>query len=177
MKRINKLGIMALSAVMAATLAISAILAQAPNGQSGSQEVGEGKGRFGGYHHGFHGRGMRGAMFRALNLTDEQKAQMKQIRQSYRERTQPLRQELRAKMKGLRQANQGGAFNEALAAQTLTETAGLRAKLMGERFKLRQEMIASLTPEQKAKIEQMRERFKAKRAEREAKRPQETQIQ
>jgi len=112
-----------------------------------------------------------------LNLTDEQKAQMKQIRQSYRERTQPLRQELRAKMKGLRQANQGGAFNEALAAQTLTETAGLRAKLMGERFKLRQEMIASLTPEQKAKIEQMRERFKAKRAEREAKRPQETQIQ
>ena len=176
MKRINKASILALSAVMAVTLAIAAILAQSPNGQSGSQEAREGKGRFG-MHRGFHGRGMRGAMFRALNLTDEQKAQMKQIRQSYRERTQPLRQELRAKMKGLRQANQGGAFNEALAAQTLTETAGLRAKLMGERFKLRQEMIASLTPEQKAKIEQMRERFKAKRAEREAKRPQETQIQ
>jgi protein CpxP len=171
MKRINKLGVMALSAVMAATLAISAILAQAPNGQSGSQEAREGKGGFG-RHRWHHGRGMRGAIFRGLNLTDEQKAQMKQIRQSYRERTQPLRQELRAKTQGLRQANQGGAFNEALVTQTLTETAPLRAKLMGESFKLRQEMMAVLTPEQKAKIEQMREQFKAERAERKAKRAQ-----
>src|SRR5262245_66648028 len=176
MRKISKLQVTALSALIAVTLAISAILAQSSNEQSNTQKPGDGKGAFG-WHGGRHGRGMRAAMFRALNLTDEQKAQMKQIRQSYRERTQPLRQELRAKMKGLRQANQGGAFNEALAAQTLTETAGLRAKLMGERFKLRQEMIASLTPEQKAKIEQMRERFKAKRAEREAKRSQETQIQ
>jgi periplasmic protein CpxP/Spy len=171
MKRINKLGVMALSVVMAATLAISAILAQAPNGQSGSQEARDGKGRFG-RHRGHHGRGMRGAIFRELNLTDEQKAQMKQIRQSYRERAQPLRQELRAKTQGLRQANQGGAFNEALVTQTLTETAPLRAKLMGESFKLRQEMMALLTPEQKAKIEQMSEQFKARRAERKAKRAQ-----
>src|SRR5262245_51379237 len=167
MKKINKLGVLALSTVMAATLAISAILAQAPNGQS-SQETREGKGRFGRYHRGHHGRGMRGAIFRELNLTDEQKAQMKQIRQSYRERTQPLRQELRAKSQGMRQANQGGAFNEALVTQTLTETAPLRAKLMGESFKLRQEMMAVLTPEQKAKIEQMREQFKARRAERQS---------
>ena len=136
MKRINKLGIMGLSVVMAATLAISAILAQAPSGQSGSQEAHEGKGRFG-RHRGHHGPGMRGAIFRELNLTDEQKAQMKQIRQSYRERTQPLRQELRDKTQGLRQANQGGAFNEALVTQMLTETAPLRAKLMGESFKMR----------------------------------------
>ncbi len=167
MKRINKLGVMTLSAVMAAALAMSAILAQAPNGQSGSQGSREGKGRFGG-HRWRHGRGMRGAIFRELNLTDEQKEQMKQIRQSYRERTQPLRQELRAKTQGMRQANQGGAFNEALVTQTLTETAPLRAKLMGESFKLRQEMMAVLTPEQKAKIEQMREQFKARRAERQS---------
>src|SRR5215510_9161792 len=167
MKRINKASVLALSAVIAVTLAIAAILAQSPNGQSGSQEARDGKGRFG-MHRGHHGRGMRGAIFRESNLTDEQKAQMKQIRQSYRERTQPLRQELRAKTQGLRQANQGGAFNEALVTQTLTETAPLRAKLMGESFKLRQEMMAVLTPEQNAKIEQMREQFKARRAEREA---------
>src|SRR5262245_4810057 len=169
MRKINKLKVMALSAVIAVTLAISAILAQSSNVQSGSQKQSEGKSQFG-KHHGRHGRGMRGGMFRALNLTDEQKAQMKQIRQSHHERVKPLRQELRAKMQGLRQANQGGTFNEALAAQTLTETAGLRAKLMGERYKLRQETMAALTPEQKAQIEQMRERFKAKRAGHEAKR-------
>ena len=171
MRKISKLQIMALSALIAVTLAISAILAQSSNGQSDSPKPGEGKGAFG-WHGGRHGRGMRFAMFRALNLTDEQKAQMKQIRQSYRERTQPLREELRAKMQGLRQANAGGAFNESLAAQRLTETAGLRAKLMGERFKLRQEMMGALTPEQKTRMEQMREQFRAKRAEHEVKRAQ-----
>jgi len=168
MRKINKLQVTAISALIAVTLAISAILAQSSSEQSGAQKQREGGGQFG-RHHGHHGRWMRGGMYRALNLTDEQKAQMKQIRQSYRERTEPLRQELSAKMQGLRQANQGGAFDETLATQTLTETAGLRAKLMGEHFKLRQEMMAALTPEQKTRIEQMRERFKAKRAEREAK--------
>jgi len=176
MRKINKLQVTAISALIAVTLAISAILAQSSNEQIGSQKPGEGQGQFG-RHHGRHGRWMRGAMFRALNLTDEQKAQMKQIRQSYSERTKPLRQELRAKMQGLRQANQGGAFDETLATQTLTETAGLRAKLMGERFKLRQEMMAALTPGQKTRIEQMRERFKARHAEREAERAQQPQIQ
>lgn len=174
MKKINKIFVMTLSALMAVTVGISAILAQSSNEQSGSQKPGEGKGHFG-RRHGHHGRGMRGGMFRALNLTDAQKAQMKQIGQSYRERTQPLRQELRSKMQGLRLPDQGGAFNEALATQTLTETAALRAKLMGERFKLRQEMAAVLTPEQKAKIEQMREQFKARRAERKAQQQSQTQ--
>src|SRR5262245_18834353 len=171
MKKIDKLYVIALSAFMAIALAIPTIQAQSANQQSGSQKSSEGQGEFGGYR-GHHGRGMRGAIFRQLNLTDAQKAQMNQIHQSYRERTQPLRQELRAKMQALRQANQGGTFNEALATQTLTETAPLRAKLMGENFKLRQEMMAVLTPEQNAKIEQMREQFKARRAEREAKRAQ-----
>jgi len=171
MRKISKLQVTAISALMAVTLAISAILAQSSNEQINSQKPRDGKGEFG-WRHGHYGRGMRAAMFRALNLTDEQKAQMKQFRQSYLERTQPLREELRAKMQGLRQANAGGAFNESLATQTLTETAGLRAKLMGERFKLRQEMMAALTPEQKARMEQMREQFRAKRAEHEVKRAQ-----
>jgi len=176
MKKINKFYVIALSVLIAVALAIPAALAQSANEQSGSQKPREGKGEFG-KHRGRHGRGMRGAMFRQLNLTDAQKTQMKQLRQSYRERTQPLRQELRAKMQELRQANQGGTFDEALATRKLTETAGLRAKLMGERFKLRQEMVALLTPEQKIQLEQMREQFKTRRAERQAKRAQQQQSQ
>lgn len=103
-------------------------------------------------------------MMKGINLSDDQKARLKQIRQSFRERNKPLRQELRAKRKELHQAREGGTFNEALATQNLTETAGLRAKLMGEEFKLRQEMLAVLTPEQKAQIEQKRAQFKAGRA-------------
>jgi len=41
--------------------------------------------------------------------------------------------------------------------------AGLQAKLMGERFKLRQEIEGLLTAEQKAQLEQMKTQFKTHR--------------
>ena len=102
-------------------------------------------------------------MFQGLNLTDEQKSQMKQIHQSFEERTKPLADQLRAKRQELRQATEGGTFNEALATQKLQESAAIQAKLMGERFRLHQEMLGLLTPEQKTQLEQKREQFKQKR--------------
>ena len=116
-----------------------------------------GRGR-GGDHRGGQ---MGGRMFAQLNLTDDQKARMKQIRQSFGDRTKSLREQLRAKRQELRQANEGGTFNEALATQKLTEAAGLQAKLMGEEFKLHQEMLTVLTPEQKTQLDQMRAQFKS----------------
>ena len=91
---------------------------------------------------------------------------MKQIGQSFRESTKSLRQELQTKREALRQTGEGGTFDEALATQKLTETAGLEAKLMGEQFKMRQEMLSVLTPEQKTQLEQKRAEFKARGAER-----------
>ena len=126
---------------------------------------GRGKGEGREWRGGKEGRGgMRGMMFRGVNLTDDQKAKMKQIGQSFRERTQSLHQALRAKRQELRQASEGGTFNEALATQKLQESANLQAKLMGEQFRMRQEMLSVLTPEQKTQIEQKRAEFKAKRA-------------
>jgi Spy/CpxP family protein refolding chaperone len=66
----------------------------------------------------------------------------------------------------LRQAEQGSTFNEALAAQKLTEAASLEARLMGERFRMRQESLSVLTAEQKQQLEQRREQFKGRRGER-----------
>jgi Spy/CpxP family protein refolding chaperone len=63
----------------------------------------------------------------------------------------------------LRQASEGGTFNEALATQKLTEMASLQAKMMGEEIKLHQEMLSVLTPEQKAQLEQSKAQFKARR--------------
>jgi Spy/CpxP family protein refolding chaperone len=51
-----------------------------------------------------------------------------------------------------------------LATQKLQESASLQAKLMGEQFRMRQEMLSVLTPEQKTQLEQKRAEFKAKRA-------------
>jgi len=118
---------------------------------------GEGRG------HGWRGNHGGGGAFRQLNLTDDQKAKMKTIRESFAERNKPLRQELQAKRQELRQANEGGTFNEALATQKLTEMASLEAKLMGEQFKLHQETLSVLTAEQKAQLEQSKAQFKGRR--------------
>jgi protein CpxP len=161
LKRMTRLMSFALPAVMAFTLAMPAFTQST---DKGGQPQEPGKQSFGGFH-GRHGRG-GGDGFERLNLTEAQRTQMKQIRESYRERTQSLHQELRDKKQGLRQANQGETFNEALATQVLTESAALEAKLMGERFKMRQEMMALLTPEQKSQLEQRREQHRMKQAER-----------
>jgi Spy/CpxP family protein refolding chaperone len=166
MKNINKLFAPALAALMAAALAVPLILAQSTNEQGDKKVRSVGKGGFH-KHAGRPGRGMNSVPLHRLKLTDDQKAQLKQLRQSYRERTQPLHQELRAKMQEMRQS---GTFDEALVAQKLTETAPLRAKLMGEQFKLQQETLALLTPEQKTQLEQAREQHKMKREQRHAKR-------
>jgi Spy/CpxP family protein refolding chaperone len=66
----------------------------------------------------------------------------------------------------LRQASEGGTFNEALATQKLTEMAGLQAKMMGEEFRLHQETLSVLTAEQKAQLDQAKAQFKTRKGER-----------
>lgn len=169
MKNLATLKTLTIASLSVLALTVSIALAQTGSPQKGDSQGpsgkrhghGEGWGERGG-----RGGGMHGMFFRGLNLTDDQKAKMKQISQSFRERTQPLHQELRAKRQELRQAGEGATFNESLATQKLQQSAGLQAKLMGERLKMRQEMLAVLTPEQKAQMEQKRAEFKDKRSER-----------
>lgn len=173
MKKLGKIKTLTIASLSAIAIATPITLAQSGTDQNSNQttqtERGErGKHGKGWGHRGDHGgRGKRGGrmggMFRGITLTEDQKTRMKQINESFRGRTQGLRQELRAKRQELRQASEGGTFNEALAAQKLQETAGLQAKLMGERFKLRQEMQSVLTAEQKTQIEQNKAEVKAKR--------------
>ena len=106
-----------------------------------------------------------GGFFKQLNLTEDQKAKMKQIRESFAQSNKPLREQLRAKRQELRQASEGGTFNEALATQKLTEMAGLEAKLMGERLSCTGEILSVLTAEQKAQLEQSKAQFKTRRGE------------
>ena len=132
--------------------------------QTVKTERGDGQGhrrewRGGGGKRGSHGFGM----FSRLNLTDDQKAKMKSIRENFATNNKPLMEQLHAKRQELRQASEGGTFNEALATQKLTEMAGLQAKLMGERMKLNQELQTVLTAEQKTQLEQLKTQFKDRR--------------
>jgi len=177
MKKLGKIKTLTIASLSAVALAAPIAFAQSTSTTQDTQQVtgerhgGRGKGweqrgnREGREGRGWGGEGrMGGMMFKDLNLTDDQKAKMKQIGESFRERTQSLHQQLSAKRQELRQASEGGTFNEALATQKLQESATLEAKLMGEQFRMRQEMLSVLTPEQKTQLEQKRAEFKAKRA-------------
>ncbi|MBV8859380.1 MAG: Spy/CpxP family protein refolding chaperone [Acidobacteria bacterium] len=162
--RIQKLGLAGLSALaLAAPVALAQTAGGEQSGQTARAERGEhrggkrGGGEFGGERGGHFGA------FRGIELTDAQKASMKQLRESFGERTKSLREQLRAKRQELRQAESGTTFNEALATQKLTEAAGLQAKLMAEEFKLRQDSLALLTPEQKTQLEQRKQQFEQRR--------------
>ena len=160
--RFKTLAIATLSAI---ALAASIAVAQTATTDQGTQQ-GQHMGRHGGRgeHKGEGWGGMReGGFFRQLNLTDDQKAKMKQIRDSFAESNKPLRDQLRAKRQELRQASEGGTFNEALATQKLTEMAPLEAKLMASEHNLHEQMLSVLTAEQKAQLEQSRAQFKARR--------------
>ena len=160
MKKLGKFRvILAIASLSAVALAASIALAQSVKTNQADQQGRRHEWRGQGMKQGFH----RDGAFNRLNLTDDQKAKMKQIRESFAERNKGLMAELKANREGLRQASEGGTFNEALATQKLSEMAGLQAKLMGERFKLNQEMQTVLTAEQKAQLDQLKAQFKGHR--------------
>ncbi|HVF89905.1 MAG TPA: Spy/CpxP family protein refolding chaperone [Blastocatellia bacterium] len=161
MRKLNKIQATAVAFIMAIALAVPVVLAQTAG--EGSKE---GRGGKWGHRDGRGGDRLMGRGFGQLDLTDAQKAQMKQIRETQQQTLQPLKQELRAKRQEIRKASEGGAFDEALVRQKLTEIAPLEAKLMAEQFRAHQEMLSVLTPEQRSKLDQMREQFKSKRGER-----------
>lgn len=162
---IGRVKTVAIATLSAIALAASIAVAQTVTTQGDQQGTRtERRGGFRGEHKGHGWGGMRdGGFFRQLNLTEDQKAKIKTIRENSAAQNKPLREQLRAKRQELRQASEGGTFNEALATQKLTEMASLEAKLMGERFKVHQEMLSVLTTEQKAQLEQSKAQFKGRR--------------
>ena len=179
MKKLGRIQTLAVAGLSALALATPVALAQTAGGeQSGRTTRAEGRGKGGhrGHRGGkrgggeFGGRGGHFGGLRGVELTDAQKASLRQLREGFGERTKSLREQLRAKRQELRQAESAGTFNEALAVQKLTEAAGLQAKLMAEGFKLRQDSLALLTAEQRTQLEQRRQQREQRRAERQAER-------
>lgn len=159
MKKLGKVKMLAIGSLSAIVLVASIAVAQSVKTDQANRQGPRREWRGEGMKRGSHGDGA----FNRLNLTDDQKAKMKQIRESFMANNKPLLEQLRAKRQELRQATEGGTFNEALATQKLTEMASLQAKLMGERFKQRQEMQSVLTSEQKAQLDEMKAQFKTHR--------------
>lgn len=131
-----------------AVLAVGVMFAVAQRSDDGRKG-----GKRGGHHRG-------GMMLRGLDLTVEQKAQFKQIREANKTKTQSLRESLKANRQKMNEATANGAFDEAQISAIANERAGLSAKMIVERARVKSQMFAVLTAEQKAKAAEMKSKMK-----------------
>ena len=163
MSKLGRFKVVAIASISAIALAASIAVAQTVTNQKNGQTTRPEWGGRRGDHKGPGFGGMRdGGMFSKLNLTEDQKAKIKQLHESFAQANKPLMEQLHAKRHELRQASEGGTFNEALATQKLTEIAPLEAKMMAARAQLHTDTLSVLTAEQKAQLEQAKAQFKSR---------------
>ena len=102
------------------------------------------------------GRGLR-ATLAALDLTDAQKASVKDLLDVERPKYEALRQEGRAAREALRTAAKSETPDPAAVGTAFLRVDAHRKALRAERESSRQKLEALLTPEQRAKLEGIRE--------------------
>jgi Spy/CpxP family protein refolding chaperone len=114
-----------------------------------------------GHHRGGFGP-MMGFYADYLDLTDAQKAQMKDIMTKEKPTIQPLMQQLADSHKQLRQLETAGSFDEAKVRAIATQQAQTMTELTVQKARIKSQMMQVLTPDQKDKMA----KFEARRQER-----------
>ncbi|MDT5268114.1 MAG: hypothetical protein QOH49_300 [Acidobacteriota bacterium] len=125
---------------------------------------------FGGPPPGGHGRGGPhggggglGPLARDLNLTDAQKAQVKQITDSFEASTKPLREQLFKAGGGGPLEGLTDTFDEASARAAAQARAAVEVELEVAHARMMSQVYALLTAEQKAKLAELRQQFEQRR--------------
>lgn len=96
-----------------------------------------------------------------LGLTDDQKAQAKEIFQASRESSAPLRQQMHAARQQLASDVKSGASQD-LIAKDSSQVGSLAGQLAATRAQTFQKFVGILTPDQKAKLDTMRPKRRAR---------------
>lgn len=104
--------------------------------------------------HGMHGGGL-GRFPSELNLTDAQREQIKQITARYQQSNATLRERLRA-ARGT-DADAPDTFNESQVRQAAEARAAAQVELEVAHARMRSEMFAVLTPEQRTQYATLRQ--------------------
>lgn len=110
-------------------------------------------------HGKFGKRGMGGGMFRHLDLTDEQKAQVKAIRQASRENNKALHDSMIEVRKQIAALGTEGPLDVAQLELLAGQQAEYQKQMIIERQKSKAQVFALLTPEQKAKHAELKAAF------------------
>ncbi len=113
---------------------------------------------------GFGGKGFGGPgferMFEKLNLSDEQKTQVKTILEDSKTRIKPLMESIRENHKQIENLGTDGVFNEPQVQQFATAQAETTKQLVIEKERTKAQIFAILTPEQRTQAAQMKEQMK-----------------
>ena len=113
-----------------------------------------------GYAHGMHDHTM-GFFGRALNLTDDQKTQMKAIMEKEHPTMKPLFQQQRQIDQQLRQYVQG-TYDEAKVRTLANQKAQVEAELTVQHTRIHNQMYQLLTPDQQSKLKEMEANHEAR---------------
>jgi len=98
---------------------------------------------------------MMGFHARALNLTDDQRTQMKGVMAKEKPTLKPLFTQLATTRQQLRQLEMSGTFDEATVRELATQQAQTMTELTVQQARIHSELYQILTPEQKTKMTQM----------------------
>jgi protein CpxP len=148
----------ALALAVALTLTVVGFARQGgPRGFGGPPPGGPGRGG----PHG--GRDGLGPLARDLNLTDAQKAQVKQITEGFETSTKPLREQLFKSGGGPFDGLTDGAFDEAAVRSAAQARAAVQVELEVAHARMMSQIYALLTTEQKAKLAEVRQQFEQRR--------------
>ena len=125
----------------------------------------------GGFHGGPGPRDGLGPIMHDLNLTDEQKTQIKNIADSFAESTKSLREQLRTLHESEPDPLSGAAFNEAAVRVAAEARAKVQIELEVAHAKMMSQVFGVLTAEQKAQLAAKRQEMEQRRQQFEAQRP------
>ena len=109
-------------------------------------------------HDGMFGGPGLGFLVHRLDLTDDQRAQAKEILAKEKPMVQPLLQQLALTRHQLRQFEEGGTFEEAQVRAIAEQQAQTLTELTVQKARIQAELVKILTPEQKTKLTQMIDR-------------------
>jgi protein CpxP len=119
------------------------------------------------------GAGMRGhrghkmhRLARMLDLTDQQKQQLAATRKAEQERMKPYRDQIEAAHKQIQADVMSGNFNEEKARSLLAQNAQAQTELELSHARMQAQLYNLLTPEQRTKLNEKRQKWEQRRLER-----------
>jgi Spy/CpxP family protein refolding chaperone len=145
--------------VIAASLLLATVIGFSQQGRPAGPPPG------GGFRGGPGPRDGLGPLARDLNLSDEQKTQIKKITESFEESTKALRDQMRTLHEGQPDPLSGGTFDEAAVRAAAQARANVEIELEVAHARMMSQVFAVLTAEQKAQLAAKRQEFEQRRHE------------